>query len=134
MGSEPCHGPILLCWATIRLLYGDKSDLNITRKLGNLAIQLRVFDVLFNLLNTEPFNGKTTVSIKQDVPGKVLLILKFFDKVYSIKMYVGGMKGSLSIECFFQYVSYYHYAKLSKKWFLVVGIFLKSLPTFPHTF
>ncbi|VDH90784.1 nuclear pore complex protein Nup188 [Mytilus galloprovincialis] len=60
MGSEPCHGPILLCWATIRLLYGDKSDLNITRKLGNLAIQLRVFDVLFNLLNTEPFNGKTT--------------------------------------------------------------------------
>lgn len=71
MGSEPCHGPILLCWATIRLLYGDKSDLNITRKLGNLAIQLRVFDVLFNLLNTEPFNGKTTVSIKQDVPGKV---------------------------------------------------------------
>ncbi|CAG2191010.1 NUP188 [Mytilus edulis] len=61
MGSEPCHGPILLCWATIRLLYGDKSDLNITRKLGNLAIQLRVFDVLFNLLNTEPFNGKTTI-------------------------------------------------------------------------
>ena len=64
LGSEPCHGPILLCWATIRLIYGDDSDLNITRKMGNQALQLRVFDLLYNLVNTEPFNGKTTVSCR----------------------------------------------------------------------
>jgi hypothetical protein len=73
LGSEPCHGPILICWATIRLIYGDQSDLNITRKMGNQALQLRAFDLLYNLLNTEPEGWKDgrkdgQTEVKQYIP------------------------------------------------------------------
>ena len=55
LGSEQAHAPVLLSWAVIRQLYLDGGDPNMTRKFGNQALQLNVFDFLHELLDKEPF-------------------------------------------------------------------------------
>ena len=59
LGSETPHGPILLAWAVVRQLCLDDDRGNITRKMGNMALQLGVFPFLAELLDREPFNGSS---------------------------------------------------------------------------
>ncbi|XP_041368362.1 nucleoporin NUP188-like [Gigantopelta aegis] len=63
LGQESIHGPLYLCWALIRQLYlEDEESQIVTRKLGNLSLQLGVFTVLLDLVNTDPFSGNTIIS------------------------------------------------------------------------
>ena len=59
LGSETPHGPILLAWAVVRQLCLDDDRGNITRKMGNMALQLGVFPFLAELLDREPFSGSS---------------------------------------------------------------------------
>ncbi|XP_069122496.1 nucleoporin NUP188-like [Argopecten irradians] len=60
LGSDPCHAPLLLSWAAIRMVYPTETDIALTRKMGNSALALRVFDVLYDILSSEPFTNKTS--------------------------------------------------------------------------
>ncbi|KAL4219660.1 hypothetical protein ACF0H5_022232 [Mactra antiquata] len=82
LGSEQPHGPILLSWAVIRQLYLETDGMNITRKYGNQALQLNVFNFLNDLLDLEPFSGNSmTASAAHCVIYTVLLAaLSAFDE------------------------------------------------------
>ena len=59
LGDSPHHGPVLLAWATLKqVLSGEESALA-ARKLGNKALNLRVFQYLTANLKAEPFNGNS---------------------------------------------------------------------------
>ncbi|KAL5011424.1 hypothetical protein ScPMuIL_009975 [Solemya velum] len=62
LNKEVAYGPLLLSWSVIRQLYLDEDDFVTTRKFGNLALQLNVFEFMSLMLETEPFCGKTTVA------------------------------------------------------------------------
>lgn len=59
LGSEQPHGPLLLSWAVIRQLYLEADGANQTRKYGNQALQLCVFDFLSEMLDREPVAGNS---------------------------------------------------------------------------
>ncbi|XP_053381028.1 nucleoporin NUP188-like isoform X2 [Mercenaria mercenaria] len=82
LGSEQPHGALLLSWAVIRQLYLEGDGANVTRKYGNQALQLCVFDFLSEMLDREPFSGKSiTASISHCVIYTVLLAaLTAFDE------------------------------------------------------
>lgn len=63
LGGERCHGPLLLCWAAIRSLYPHESECDETRKFGNRALQLGVFDTILDIMDTDTFSYKTSVSM-----------------------------------------------------------------------
>lgn len=57
-GDSVEHGPLLLMWAVVRQLCGNRAEAQLARKLGNRAIQLKVFEYLNAQLATEPFSGQ----------------------------------------------------------------------------
>ena len=70
LGSERPHGPILLGWVVIRQIYLTErqselaeSESNITRKLGNMALQLNVFEFISQMLDIEPFCGDSVSTV-----------------------------------------------------------------------
>ncbi|KAL3870342.1 hypothetical protein ACJMK2_038416 [Sinanodonta woodiana] len=62
-GSEVPHGPILLSWAVARQMFLDGDDFAVTRQMGNLALQLNVFEFLSELLDREPFSGTSITAL-----------------------------------------------------------------------
>ena len=73
IGSEPVHSPILLGCSILQYIYndseqsksgaGDSGRMLRARHHGNLALQLGVFGVLLDILETEPFNGTSVCLI-----------------------------------------------------------------------
>jgi hypothetical protein len=60
LGTDVAHGPLLLAWSVARCLYlGADEDITSTRQFGNMALQLNAFDFLSEMLDTEPFCGKS---------------------------------------------------------------------------
>ncbi|CAG5119880.1 unnamed protein product, partial [Candidula unifasciata] len=70
--SEPAQGPLLLGWSLLLYIHaevqkaqGDESDaemsktLNQAHRLGNVALQLGVFEYLLDLVDSEHFSGKS---------------------------------------------------------------------------
>ncbi|XP_060603119.1 nucleoporin NUP188-like [Ruditapes philippinarum] len=82
LGSDQPHSPLLLSWAVIRQLYLEGDGANITRKYGNQALQLYVFNFLSEMLDLEPISGKSiTASLSHCVIYTVLLAaLTAFDE------------------------------------------------------
>ncbi|XP_048244998.1 nucleoporin NUP188-like [Haliotis rufescens] len=63
LGCERQVAPLLLGWAVLRQLYVDEDEgAMATRKLGNMALQLGVFDYTLDLLKVEPFNGSMIIA------------------------------------------------------------------------
>ena len=98
MGSEPVHSPILLGCSILQYIKADVEQstgeggggesgsggkaLSHAHRMGNMALQLGVFNVLLDLLDTEPFSG-TSVSF--------ICLLYAGQDVY--KLYVYCMQG-----------------------------------------
>ncbi|KAH3799962.1 hypothetical protein DPMN_153586 [Dreissena polymorpha] len=59
LGAEQPHGPLLLSWAVIRQLFIEGGGGQLTKKYGNQALQLNVFDFILDMLSQEPFCGKS---------------------------------------------------------------------------
>ena len=67
LGSEPIHSPVLLGCSILQYIASDVEQgagevgpskvLNRAHRMGNSALQLGVFNVLLDLLETEPFSG-----------------------------------------------------------------------------
>ncbi|XP_052220538.1 nucleoporin NUP188-like [Dreissena polymorpha] len=74
LGAEQPHGPLLLSWAVIRQLFIEGGGGQLTKKYGNQALQLNVFDFILDMLSLEPFCGKSmTASLSHCVIYTVLL-------------------------------------------------------------
>jgi nuclear pore complex protein Nup188 len=58
------HGPLVLAWSVFRQVSSDPKGGVWARKLGNKALELHVFKYLSNMLQSEPFCGKTVGGIK----------------------------------------------------------------------
>ncbi|WAR31378.1 NU188-like protein [Mya arenaria] len=82
LGTEQPHGPLLLSWSVVRQLYLDNTGSQLTRKFGNQALQLHVFDFINEVLSREPFSGKSmTASVSHCLIYTVLLAaLTAFDE------------------------------------------------------
>ncbi|OWF39494.1 Nucleoporin NUP188-like protein [Mizuhopecten yessoensis] len=117
LGSDPSHGPLLLSWVAIRMVYPTATDNAITRKMGNSALALRVFDVLYEILNTEPFTSKTSFvsSVAHYVVYNMLVnLLSAFDE--------GSLGGEREIQ-----VLYANICKLLKQEFVSEDFWNKGL-------
>lgn len=71
--SEQVYGPLLLGWSILLCIHGEVQQaekgsgeasvpteaFDQAHRLGNIALKLGVFDFLLDLLNSEPFNGKS---------------------------------------------------------------------------
>ncbi|KAI0231260.1 Nucleoporin NUP188-like protein [Lamellibrachia satsuma] len=58
LGDNACHGPLLLMWSAVQQLW-DPHATTVIKKLGNKAMELRVFTYLKTHLEQDPFSGKT---------------------------------------------------------------------------
>ena len=84
LGSEPIHGPLLLGWSVLQYICREAeqnsntssaeapgvnalttrqgkgaSSVRMAQRLGNQALQLGVFEFLLEMLEAEPFSGKS---------------------------------------------------------------------------
>ncbi|XP_033764157.1 nucleoporin NUP188 homolog isoform X2 [Pecten maximus] len=117
LGSDPSHGPLLLSWVAIRMVYPTVTDNSLTRKMGNSALALRVFDVLYEILNTEPFSSKTSFvsSVAHYIVYNMLVnLLSAFDE--------GSLGGEREIK-----VLYANICKLLKQEFVAEDFWNKGL-------
>ena len=85
LGSEAPHGPILLAWAVVRQLYLEDDSGNLTRKMGNMALQLDIFPFLEELLSREPFSGKSVRIIVYLLIHYVIMPIKYTAISTSVK-------------------------------------------------
>ncbi|CAH1785634.1 unnamed protein product, partial [Owenia fusiformis] len=75
LGDYPQHGPLLITWSIVRQLLSHGGAAG-TRKLGNTALQLGVFDYMLELVTSEPFNGNTMIAhVSQTVLYGLLSVL-----------------------------------------------------------
>ncbi|XP_064649346.1 nucleoporin NUP188-like isoform X2 [Lineus longissimus] len=80
LGDHQVHAPLVLAWTVIRQIAHPEDEPMITRKLGNVSLQLNVFGYLLALLESGPFDGKSVVStISSNVLyGLLSLVLSVF--------------------------------------------------------
>ncbi|GFO48463.1 nucleoporin nup188 homolog, partial [Plakobranchus ocellatus] len=84
LGSEPIHGPLLLAWSVLQYIRGEAEQasrataeaadsltpeqgktgnlVRVAQRVGNQALQLKVFDFLMDMLDTEPFCGQSDLA------------------------------------------------------------------------
>lgn len=62
LGDAVEHGPLLLMWSVVSQISDRGGDGLVIRKLGNRAVQLKVFEYLNAKLSTEPFSGRMIIA------------------------------------------------------------------------